>query len=202
MRGILVNKMLNKSDIVRALTLSDLSVWSGSALITIIAPLFVLSQIKGATLTDYGVSAMIYTAIGALVTVPIGRFMDAKKGYIDELLILAASNFIRGAALIYLAFSHEIWQLYMVQIITGMAKSMNLNSWRVLFSKSLNPDHAGVQWGVYDSITSIGLGVAAFLGGLIGDKVGLQWVVLIGGIMSVIATIFPLLAYKSVKLIK
>ena len=49
MRGILVNKMLNRTKTIKALTLSDLSVWSGSALITVIAPLFVLSQIKGAT---------------------------------------------------------------------------------------------------------------------------------------------------------
>ena len=202
MRGILVNKMLNRTKTIKALTLSDLSVWSGSALITVIAPLFVLSQIKGATLTDYGVSAMIYTAVGALFNIPFGRLMDKKKSYLNELVILSLSNFIRGAALIYLAFSHNLWELYLVQTVTGLAKSLNLTSWRILFSKSLNQDHAGVQWGMYDTITSIGLGVAAFLGGLIGDKVGLQWVVLIGGIMSLIATIFPLMAYKEVRNLK
>lgn len=199
MRGILANKMLVKSKVIQALTLSDFGVWSGSSLITVIFPLFVLAQIKDATVIDVGISSLIYTAIGSILNVSLGKFLDKRKGYIDEVLVLALSNFIRGAAIIWLAFAGHLWELYTVQAITGFAKSLNLTSWRILFSKFLDSNHAGVQWGIYDTIMSIGLGIAALLGGVIGQEFGFQYVVLIGGIMSLIATIFPLMAYRNVK---
>lgn len=199
MRDVLSSKMLINNKIIKSLTLSDFGVWSGSSLIQVVFPLFVLSQIHGATITDIGIATLIYTSIGAIFNVPFGKFMDKKKGYVDEVYILALSNFIRGIAVIYLAFSTQLWQLYLVQAIAGLAKSMNVTSWRILFSKFVNQENLGVQWGWYDTIMSTGLGVAALLGGIMGDQFGFSIVVLVGGIMSLISTIFPLLAYKNVE---
>jgi predicted MFS family arabinose efflux permease len=199
MRGIVSNKMLRNSNAIKALTLTDFSVWSGSSLIAVVFPLFVIQYIDGATLTDAGISSMIYTSIAAFMNIPLGKFMDSKKGLVDELYILSASNFIRGVALIAMAFISNLWVFYALQAVLGIAKSMNTTSWRILFSKFLDTKHLGKEWGIYDTIMSIGLGIAAFLGGYIGENVTFQAVILIGGVMSLIGTIFPLLRYKEIK---
>lgn len=202
MRGLISNRMLKDHHAIRALTLSDFSVWSGSNLIATIFPLFVISQIPGATVSDVGVASMIYLGVSAICNIPLGKIMDSKPGYIDELYLLAASNFVRGIALIALAFTTHLGLFYVLQLILGIAKSMNVMSWRVLFSKFLDPNNIGKQWGIYDTVMSIGFAVAAFLGAYLGEHLGFNIVVLIGGIMSLVATIFPLMSFQDVKGVK
>ena len=117
MRGLMANKFLKKNKVIKALTLTDFSVWSGSSLIATIFPVFVISQIPGATLTDAGIASMIYMIVPALLNPPLGKILDLKKGYIDELNVLTISNIIRGIALIILAFSSSIWMLFGMQLI-------------------------------------------------------------------------------------
>lgn len=202
MRGIISNRMLKNHRAIKALTLSDFGVWSGSSLIATIFPLFVIGQIQGATVTDAGISSMLYLGVAALVNIPLGRWMDKKKGYIDELTVLAISNFIRGITLIGLAFVSTLPLLYLSQIILSIAKSMNTMSWRILFTKFVDINNMGKEWGIYDTIMSIGFAIAAFLGGYLGENLGFNIVILIGGIMSLISTIFPLMSYKDVDGVK
>lgn len=202
MRALYANKFLKDSKVIQALTYADFAVWSGSSLITTIFPLFVINQIPGATVVDAGISTMIFTAIPALLNIPLGKWMDKKKGMVDELMVLTWSNILRGVSLIVLAFAPNLAVLYGTQIVLGVAKSMNTTSWRVLFSKFLDQNNLGRTWSIYDTIMSLGLGVSAFLGGYIGENVGYQIVIVIGGIMSLLGVFFPLLTKETIAEVK
>mgnify|MGYP003889440057 CR=1 FL=1 len=202
MRGIISNRMLKNHKAIKALTLSDFGVWSGSSLIATIFPLFVINQIPGATVTDAGIASMLYLGFGAVLNLPLGNYMDKHKGYIDELYLLAGSNLFRGIALLFMAFNTNLYFLFLLQILLGISKSMNYMSWRILFTKFLDPYNLGKEWGIYDTIMSLGFGVAAFLGGYLGENLGFNIVIIIGGIMSLISTIFPLMSYKEVDGVK
>ena len=181
------------------LTLSDFGMNSSGAITGIIFTLFVLNNIEGGTVTDAGLSSLLFLSASALINIPLGRFMDRTKGYLDENIILSASLIIRGIGLILMSFSTLRWQLYTLQILLGFARSMNFTSWRVLFSKFLDTKHIAAQWSLYDTVIAIGLGIATLIGGFLGDTVPLSYVVLIGGIISIIGGIFPLFMLNDIK---
>jgi MFS family permease len=199
MRELYTNKLLGNNKVLRALTLSDFATWSGMSLINIVFTLFVIDKIEGASVTEAGIATMIFLSTAAIFNIPFGRFVDKHKGYMDETYLLALSSLIRGIALILTAMCTTILPLYLLQFVLGFAKAMNYTSWRVLFSKFLNPNNAGVQWGVYETIISIGLGITALIGGVLGDYIDYSYIITIAGILSLIGTVFPFTVTRDVK---
>ncbi len=194
-----INRLLGSNKVIQMLTLSDFGMNSSGAISGVIFTLFVINQIQGATITDAGLSSLFFLSSSALLNIPLGRFMDKTKGFMDENIILASSLFLRGIAMILLAFSTQIWQLYILQVILGIARSMNFTSWRVLFSKFLDTKHIAAQWSLYDTVIAIGLGVATLIGGILGDIVPFSYVIFIAGIISIVGGIFPLLMINDIK---
>jgi MFS family permease len=169
------------------------------SLINIVFTLFVIDKIEGASVTEAGIATMIFLSTAAVFNIPFGKFIDKHKGYTDEMYLLAGSSFLRGVALILTAFCTTIWPLYLLQVVLGFAKAMNYTSWRVLFSKFLSKDGAGLQWGVYETVISVGLGITALIGGFLGDVIDYSYIIIIAGILSLIGTIFPFTVARDVK---
>jgi MFS family permease len=159
----------------------------------------VIDKIEGASVTEAGIATMIFLSTAAVFNIPFGKFIDKHKGYTDEMYLLAGSSFLRGVALILTAFCTTIWPLYLLQVVLGFAKAMNYTSWRVLFSKFLSKDGAGLQWGVYETVISVGLGITALIGGVLGDVIDYSYIIIIAGILSLIGTIFPFTVARDVK---
>jgi len=199
MKSINLTKLFGRNAVIKALTLSDFSVWPSSSMIAVIYTLFVLDQINGATVFHAGVSSMIFILVSAFVNIPIGRFMDGIKGYIDETYMLAASSFIRGISIILMAFSTEIWQIYLLQSFLGIARSMNLTAWRVIFNKFLEDKNKAEQWSMYDTVIAVGLATATLIGGYLGITIPYSYIVFIGGVTTLIGGIFPLLVVNKVR---
>lgn len=199
MRLTYINKLKTSKKVLRVLTLSDFSTWSSGNLTSVIFTLFALDQIQNASITDVGLSSLVFLGTSAMLNIPLGRWLDNIKGYLDENYMLVASSVVRGVALILLAFSTQLWQLYVLQSILGIARSMNYVSWRVLFSKFLDPKHVAEQWSVYDSIIAVGLGVAALIGGYLGDHFPYSYVIFIAGVVTLIGGVFPLFIHNEVE---
>ncbi len=193
------NNNVGLNPVTKALTLSDFSTWSSGSLINVVFTLFVIDNISGATVADAGVSSMLFLIVSAFLNIPLGRMFDRWKGYLDEAYLLSLSSFIRGAALIILAFSTAVWQLHAINIVLGFAKSLNYVSWRILFSRFLDKHNVGEQWGIYDTVVSVGLALAALLGGILGEAVDYKYVLIVGGLMCLIGAIFPLTVVNNVK---
>lgn len=199
MRSTYINKLKTSKKVLSVLTLSDFSTWSSGNLTSVIFTLFALDQIQNASITDVGLSSLVFLGTSAMLNIPLGRWLDNIKGYLDENYMLVASSIVRGVALILLAFSTQLWQLYVLQSILGIARSMNYVSWRVLFSKFLDPKHVAEQWSIYDSIIAVGLGVAALIGGYLGDHFPYSYVIFIAGVVTLIGGVFPLFIHNEVE---
>ena len=52
---------------------------------------------------------------------------------------------------------------------------------------------------VYDSVIAIGLGIATFIGGYMGDNFPYSYVILVAGLVSIVGGVFPLFIVKDVK---
>lgn len=199
MRGIFVDRMLGSNEVIKALTLSDFTTWSSNAIINVIFTLFIIEKIPGAGVTEAGISSMVFLTVSAFLNIPFGRIMDGRKGFTDETYWLVISSLIRGFALILMGFSSTILHIYLLQAVLGISKAMNYTSWRTLFTKFLNTNKTGEQWGAYETVMSVGLGFAALIGGVLGDIIDFRYILMLAGIICIIGALFPLTVLQSVK---
>lgn len=182
-----------RNNIIQTLTANDVSFWGADALITVSLALFIVSSIHGATVLHVGIALTINRAVGALAAIPLGRWFDKQKGYLDEVNALAAACFVTGSLYILLSFATHVWQLYTVMFFLGISYAIDLCAWRILFYNHVHKDGFGQTVGVYQTIYSLGIALFMALGGFVGERLGYHNVLLIGGSLMGVGSILPLL---------
>jgi len=180
-----------RGKVLRTMTLNDISYWASSAFINVVLILFVLEFIDGGSATHLGLAFLVYKGVQAALSVPVGRFFDTHCGYRDELWGLAFASFATGALYVALSFATDLWHLYVAMIALGVLSTINISSWRILFYNNVEKETYGETVGIYQSIMSIGEGVAIALGGFFGDTFGFDTVVFYGGIVIALGGLLP-----------
>lgn len=182
-----------RSNIIKTLTANDISFWGADAFISVAMALFVVSFIEGATILNVGVALMINRVVGAVASVPIGRWFDKNRGQLDEVWGLATACFLAGCIYVALSFSSEIWQLYTAMFFLGIVTVTNLASWRILFYSNVDTSKLGQTIGVYQMLNSLGIGLFLVVGGFTGDRFGYDKVLLVGGLIMACGSVLPVL---------
>lgn len=182
----------SKGRLLRALTLNDLSYWATDAFIGVVLILYALQFIEGANATHFGLALLLYKAVGAILSIPVGRFYDKHKGYLDEVWGLALASFGAGLVYILLSFSTQLWHLYAAMFALGFLSIVNINSWRTLFYGHVEKSEYSETIGTYQAIQSFGEGLAIALGGFFGDTFGFDKVVFFGGLIIMFGGFIPL----------
>ncbi|MEX0912967.1 MAG: MFS transporter [Candidatus Paceibacterota bacterium] len=191
--SIAVTKLSRRSSIVRILTGNDIIFWGADAFISVAIALFVVTFIEGATILNVGIALMIHRVVNAIASVPVGRFFDKHKGYLDEILGLTLACFASGFFYMLLSFSTQIWQLYLVMLFLGICSAINLSSWRIIFYSHINQEQIGQTLGVYQMLYSLGIGLFLAIGGFTGERYGFDRVLLIGGLLMMLGSTLPIL---------
>lgn len=174
------------------MTLSDISFWGTYSFISVIIALFVVEFIEGGSATHLGLSSMVYSAIAAILSIPIGRFFDKHKGYLDEVWGLSFASAATGVVYIWLSFATDLWQLYLAMALLGAVSVINTTSWRILFFNNIDKKEYGETVGIYQTLMSIGEGMALALGGIMGDIFGFEKVVFYGGVVILFGSLIPI----------
>ena len=182
-----------KGKILRNLSFNDFTFWGTDSLVSVIYTLFVIDHIDGGSATIAGISFMISRFAGLLFTIPIGNLFDRIKGQADEIDGLIISNLLCGIAYIGLSYANAIWHLYLAMFIIGVARSIDVTAWRILFYSNIKKNKYGETLGIYQTLMSLTMGMAVAMGGLIGDAFGYQIVMLTGGIMLLAGGLLPLM---------
>jgi len=188
-----LSAVYKRTNIIKILTANDVTVWGADAFISVALALFVVSYIEGATVLNVGVALMIHRVVGAMASVPIGRWFDKHKGYIDEVYGLALACMAAGFMYILLSFSTQIWQLYVAMFFLGIITVTNFASWRILFYSNIEKGQLGQTVGVYQMLYSFGIGLFLAVGGFAGEKFGYQFVLMMGGVVMVFGSLLPLM---------
>ncbi len=185
-------RQTKRGHVLRALALDDVSFWGADRLISVIFALFIVSNITGGSATHVGIALMIRQLVIAFLSVPVGRLLDKHKGYIDEVYFLALSGILAGVAYIFLGFSTQLWQVYILMACIGVAHTFNLDTWRVLFYGLIKKGEQGETTGIYQTIMSVTGALILVIGGIVADKYGYSTIMWIGAVMTIIAGIIPL----------
>lgn len=188
------------NSVIKYLTVADFALLSGFALISPIFAVFIMNSIKGGNLEVVGFATAINVLTKAVFELPIARYLDKKRGDMDEYYFtVVGSGFLAIVPLFYLFITTPL-ELYIVQLFYGIGLAMNYPGWMSLFTRHAEKEREGSQWAIYSSITGIGAAGAAAIGGLIGEKYGFDLVFLSVCFMSVLGTVILVKVYKPLKL--
>ncbi len=180
-----------QNSLIKALTANDIIVWGGDAFIGVVLALFVVDFIDGATALHVGLALMILRVTNAVAAIPLGRFFDEHKGYRDEVWGLTIATFMYGVLYLLLGFSSHIWQLYTIMFFFGIARTLDISSWRILFYGHIDKSHFGQVTGMYQTLFSFGIGLCMSLGGFAGDYFGYDKVLIFGGLFIMMGSFLP-----------
>ena len=179
--------MVNR--VIRHLVISDFVLNFAFGLLAPIFAVFVLKNIQGSSLKVVGLATTFYWIARTASTVPLSRFMDKTDGERDEFYFIIAGSFIMSSVPLFYLFASQPWHVYLIQLILGLANSMAVPAWRILFTDHIDRGRTGFEWSLEDIAIGVSVAVSAYLGSLLADKFGFGIVFVLLAILGYIATL-------------
>ncbi len=146
--------------------------------------IFVLEEIPGGTVTVVGYSLAVYWIVKSVLQIPIARWLDRHNGEYDDYWTMIAGSVLGALAAIgFYFFAHELWHVYALEALFGIADAMVVPPFYAIFSRHLDQSHESFEWSLrssisYDAASALG----AAIGGIIGGMFGLRFVFLFAGL--------------------
>jgi MFS family permease len=167
----------NINPVIRLLILSDVLMISGAGLLGPIFALFVDEFILGTSATVAGIAATIYLITKSIVQIPVSILIDRYVGESDDYWVLVAGTF--GLALYPLAYIlvQTPMQLYIVQFVYGVMAAANFPAYMAIFTRHIDKNKEGLEWGVYYTLVDLGSAATAFIGAELATAIGYKWVI-------------------------
>jgi MFS family permease len=190
----------NINSVVKFLTVSDFLILSGFGLISPIFAIFVTESVVGGTVQVAGIASAIYLLTRSVFQVPVAALLDKIVGERDDFWTLFVGSVVFSVVpLLYLAVSTPT-HLYIIQFLYGLSVAVTYPSWYAIFTRHIDKNHEGVEWGAYNTLVDLGSAGAAALGSFLVVQFGFNLVfVLVSGI-SLVGSFFLLGIYKELKI--
>lgn len=185
--------------VIKRLVASDFILNFAFGLMAPIFAIFILRNVAGSSLRVIGLATACYWTARTLSTVPLSRFMDKTDGERDEYYFSIAGSFIISTIPLFYLLMKVPWHLYLIQIIYGLANSMAVPAWRILFTDHIDKGKTGYEWSLEDVAIGISVGFSAFLGSILAEKFGFKPVLILLSSLSCLATLVLIPLHKEAK---
>ena len=189
--------MVNR--VIKTLVASDFILYFAFGLLGPIFAVFILQKVPGSSLKVIGLATTFYWVARTLSTVPLSRFMDKTDGERDEFYFVVAGSFIISSIPLFYLLINASWHLYLIQFIYGLANSMAVPAWRILFTDHIDNGKTGFEWSLEDVGVGIAAASSAFLGSILADKFGFTLVLVLLSSLGYLATFILTFLYKEAK---
>ena len=189
--------MVNR--VIRHLVVSDFVLNFAFGLLAPIFAVFVLKNIQGGELRVIGLAVTCYWIARTATTVPLSRFMDRTNGERDEFYFIIAGTFIMSSVPLFYLFASLPWHIYLIQFVLGLANSMAVPAWRILFTDHIDRGRTGFEWSLEDIAIGVSVAISAYLGSLLADKFGFRIVFILLAILGYLATLILSRLYSEAK---
>ncbi len=167
-------EIINK--IVRTLITADFFLNLGWGLLSPVFAIFILRNITmGNPLIAAevaGFSALFYWIPKSLIEIPIGYFLDKKRGERDDFWFMVFGYFLMAFVPLGYMLSSAPWHIYLLQILYAFGMALALPSWLAIFTRHIDKGKEGLEWGMESTSIGAGAGIAGGLGGIIAGALG------------------------------
>lgn len=193
----IINGMVNR--VIKLLVVSDFIMNFAFGLLAPIFAVFILKNIPGSNLKVIGLSATFYWIARVISSVPLSKFMDRTDGERDEFYFSIVGSFIISSIPLFFLLITQTWHLYLIQFIHGLANSMAVPSWRILFTDHLDHGRTGYEWSLEDIAIGTSTAMSAYIGALLAEKFGFHVVLVMLAMLGYLGTMFLIPIYKDAK---
>jgi MFS family permease len=180
--------------ILKILLLSSFLISFSAGLFGPIYAVFV-EEIGGDLLTA-GSAFAAFSIVSGILIYFLGKWEDKIK-HKENILIISRFLTIFGTAG-YLLIQTPI-HLFAVQIVLGISAALITPAFDGLYSKNLTKGKYASQWGLWESMYSITVGVAAIIGGFVAQNYGFQTLFIIMTFLAILSFISTLLLKKQIR---
>lgn len=168
----------------------------GASLYMPIFSVFVTEHIVEASLSVAGLSVALYAIVKSIIQVPLARSLDLHIGEEDDFWLLIAGVSIGIIYTFSFVMISEVWQLFAVQIISGMGDACLMAAYYAIFSHHIDKHSEGFEW----SLLSVGgltvsVAIGGAIGGFIAEIYGFDVIFIIAGCLNIVG-LFLLLILK------
>jgi len=161
--------MLKFNKSISFLTLSDIFTWGSHTILGALVGIYLANKLGGNATEFVGIGTGIYYLTRSITQIPIGLLTDKIKHDKDEIIILVAGSILMGLPFLFYSLIQTQQLYYILQFVFGLGASMNLISWRKLFSQSLDKGKVGFEYGVYETLISIAMAVFSITAGVLAN---------------------------------
>ena len=185
-------KIINK--IIKVLITSDFFLNLGWGLLSPVFAIFILSDItmkdplKAAEVA--GFSALFYWITKSFLTIPVGYFLDKKRGEKDDFWVMVIGEFIMVLIPLGCLFANTPWHIYLLQILYASGTAMAFPSWLAIFTRHIDKGKEALEWGVESTAIGAGAGIAGGLGGIIAGALGFNVLFIAVSVLNFVAAVF------------
>lgn len=175
--------------VIRFLSIADVLVISGFGLIMPIFAIFVVG-LPGGSIEVAGIASAVYLFTKSIIQIPIAYLVDKIKGEKDDFWLMLIGYIGISIIPLFYIFLNSPTQLYVVQFFYGFFAAMSFPSWMALFTRHIDRDKEGLEWGVYMTLTDLGSAVSASVGGLLVYRFGFTPLFIVISITSFVGSLF------------
>ncbi|MEK7108266.1 MAG: MFS transporter [Patescibacteria group bacterium] len=184
--------LLNISSVIRFLTLSEI-VWGGArGLLGPIFAIFIVDYIQGGNAAVIGTAAAIFLITKSVFQMPAATIIDRIRGEKDDFWIMFGASVLSALVpLLYLIINTPM-ELYLVEFVYGVLFAITVPSYMAIFTRHIDHQKEGTEWGVYFTLTDLSSALTAAIGGAIAITVGFPQLIVAVVVVSVIGALFLL----------
>lgn len=181
--------LLNINLVIRLLIISDV-IWNGAiGLLGPIFAIFVVDFIEGANVAVVGVATTVFLITKSLVQIPAATIIDRIRGEKDDYWILFISSLVVAFIPLLYLIIHTPLHLYLVQFLYGIAMAFTFPSYMAIFTRHIDRDKEGTEWGIYFTLTDLSAAVAATIGGVMAETIGFRALIIAVVIIRIISAL-------------
>lgn len=176
---------LNKA--LRILLITNSMIFLAAAMLGPIYALFI--EKIGGKLLDASFAGGILAFTAGLTVLLSGKYSDRIKE--NELVVVAGYSIVGIGFLLY-TVANSIWSVFLIQILIGLGEAIYLPAFDALYSKHLDLNKSGTQWGMWESMRYFSTAAGAIIGGFIATKLGFNVLFLAMTLLCFISALYIL----------
>lgn len=190
---------LASNAVIKTLTISDILLLSSFGLIAPIFAVFLTESIQGGNLQVAGLASTIYLLTKSACQIPVARWADKVKGEKDDFWMMVIGSFATSLVPLLYLLAHTPRQIYLIQFLYGLAQAFTFPSWMAIFTRHIDREKEGTQWGLYYTFTDFAAALSAGVGGFVAYKLGFKPLFILVFVLSTIGSFWLLLIKNKIR---
>ena len=175
--------------VIRLLIISDTVFIGAAGLLGPIFALFIEDFIQGGNAAVAGLAAGIFLFTKSVFQIPIAHMIDKIRGEKDDFWLMFICTFIISLLPLFYLVINTPLQLYLIQLILGLFTAFTFPTYMAIFTRHIDKEKEGTEWGVYFTLTDLTSAALASIGGFLATTQGFPTLIFTVVILSTIGSL-------------